>query len=168
MNITKETIIKLENLYSFYLSDDNANDLDNTPLLATRIVIGFEKLDGEYTGNYLGKTIKVPKNKETTIDYILNIINKDNVYQNFCNDFKKLLPEKYKNSVDVYPTSYGIGIFVALCFSKNERENIKKEIELILTKYNIDYKNEYSDAGWVFRYKISKAKENIDKINNII
>jgi len=111
------------------------------------------------------KTIKATK-KEITFEYIIDKINKDNVYKSFCDNFKKLLPERFKNSIDVYPASYGIGIFVALSF-RNEKETIKTEIENTLKKHNVIYSNEYSDAGWVFRYKISKSKDNIDKINSI-
>jgi len=163
MNISDITLENLNKLYSFTLTDDNINMVSKEN--ATLLNIGFERNDKDFV-NYIGKTIKATK-KEITLDYIIEKINKDNVYINFCNDFKKLLPDEYKNSINIYPTSYGIGIFVLFNY-KNSTESIKSNIESILNKYDIEYKNEYSDAMYVFRYKISKSKENIEKIKNII
>ena len=114
-------------------------------------------------GEFILITIKAPK-KELTYAMIQEKMNKDKTFINFCNNFKKLLPEKYKNMMDIYPTSYGIGVFVALNF-RNEKSIAIAEIERILTEKNISYKNEYSDAGYVYRFLISKSKENIGKIN---
>jgi hypothetical protein len=155
MNISKETIEQLETLYTISFIDDNYNDVSIDK--ASILIIGFEK-----EGNYIGKTIKATK-KEITLDYILNKINSENVYKNFCNTFKKLLNE---TSLTIYPTSYGIGVWVALS-SRNQSNNLKGKIETLLKKHNILYTNEYSDAGWVFRYKISKSKDNINKIDNL-
>ena len=90
-------------------------------------------------------------------------INNESLYINFCNNFKSLLPEKFNNSINVYPTSYGIGVFVLFSY-RNENIKIKNEIENILISKGIQYKNEYSEAGWVFRYKISKSIESLSKI----
>ena len=35
------------------------------------------------------------------------------------------------------------------------------------TAFNIKYSTEYSDARWVFRYKISKSIDNIEQIKRI-
>lgn len=114
---------------------------------------------------FLSKSIK-PTAKEMTFDYLMAKVNTDKIYQNFCESFKKLLPSEYKNSVDIYPTSYGIGVFVLFNF-RGQMDKHRQTIENCLKQYQIDFTTEYSNAGWVFRYKISKAKANIDKIINL-
>lgn len=159
MNISKQTIEQLKSeFFSFTFYDNFLNEV--SPQKATELNIGFDK---DY--NYIGKTIKETK-KETTIDYIMCKINTDKVYVNFCNSFKKLLPTKYQNSITVYPASYGIGIFVFFDY-RGQMSAIKEQIKSILDNLNIDYLTEYSDAQYVFRYKISKSKKNIDKINSL-
>lgn len=158
MNITNETIKELEKHYFLTFYDDFMNEVK--PDQASELSITF---DINY--NYVGKTIKATK-KETTFSYVMEKINNDVIYKNFVNDFKKLLPVEYKNSINVYPTSYGIGIFVLFSY-RNQHEKIKNQIENILTSKNIDFNTEYSDARYVFRYKISKSKNNIQKINNL-
>ena len=43
----------------------------------------------------------------------------------------------------------------------------KKNIENLLNSLGLTYTTEYSDAYYVFRYKISKSKENIEKIEQL-
>lgn len=110
------------------------------------------------------KTIKLPKKKLVDISYCLGKLNADSVYNNFVEEFETILEDNgIKNSINVYPTSYGIGIFVLFNF-RNETTDLKTQISGILIDLGIDFKTEHSDAGWVFRYKISKSKENIEKL----
>jgi len=56
-----------------------------------------------------------------------------------------------------YPTEYGLGIF---CFWATE--GVVKAIEALkahLKEKSIPYTNEYSDARWVYRFKIGITKE---------
>ena len=110
------------------------------------------------------KTFRLPKKKLVDLEWIMNKWNSEKAFVSFVEDFKTLLQERgYKHSINCYPTSYGIGVFVML----GHRDNIKKmksDIDNLMNEIGVDYRNEYSDAGWVFRYVISKKKENIDKI----
>lgn len=159
-----------------YYNDKSDEPLDVENIETTNIYVGLHVLNGsisdlnntrkafETEGIY--KTFKVPKKKLITPEYLINKINKDNIFINFAEDFKKLLNKAgYHNGISVYPTSYGIGVFVILTHGL---ESIKNEIKSILNKYDIEYLNEYSEARWVFRYKISKKANNIKKIKNII
>lgn len=114
------------------------------------------------------KHFKLPKNKLVDLNWVTEKLNKNNIYTSFCNDFKKILVSLgYTDSINVYPTSYGIGVFVA--FGLRDRiKNIKDDIHGVLNKFNIEYKNERSDAGYVFRFRISKKAENINKLKNIL
>jgi len=117
-------------------------------------------------GNYLNQFIKLPKKKTITIQWLMNKLNNDKVYKSFANKFQKLLKTKIKNSgYNVYATTYGIGVSNFLNFKKEKQH---KEITKLLTELNIEYKTEYSDGGWVFRFKISKSERNIQKINEFI
>ena len=56
-----------------------------------------------------------------------------------------------------YPTEYGIGIFA---FWQSEYvKNAIKKLHLHLTDGQIPFKNEWSDAGWVFRFKLGLTKD---------
>jgi hypothetical protein len=160
MYISDNTLEILNTMFTVSLIDDYINEVPKENAVAMQL--GFEKDGSKFTGNYIGKTIKSTK-KEISVDYVLSKLNSDKVYHNFCNTFEKLLDEK---SLTLYPTSYGIGIWVALTY-RSEITRLQSKVEAALSKYNIDYSNEYSDAGWVFRYKISKSKENITKLEAI-
>ena len=116
------------------------------------------------------KTIRpIPKKKLVDVGYIINRIEAKNAYTSFANDFKRLLLAEYpkfKNSINVYPTTYGIGVFVAFGLRDQLKETLN-QIETLLNKYGIDFSTGRSDAGYVFRFLISKKKENINKIRGL-
>ena len=158
MNISEQTINELSEMYNIAFYDDYMNEVQ--PAEACEMsILSTKEFD------FLGKTIKGLK-KEITTQYVLNKLNAEYIYQNFTDDFKKLLPLKYKNSINIYPTTYGIGVFVLFNY-RGQNEQIQKEIESILKRYNIDYTNEFSNARYVYRYKISKSKENIKKLSEL-
>lgn len=157
MNISTETIKELEKEYVFFFYDNFMNEVK--PEDATELHIVFRKSDFEM----IHKNIKETK-KETTYEYIMNKINSDVIYKNFSEYFNKLI-KKYNFAS--YPTTYGIGVFVAVGFRKSI-EKTKSDIENELNKLGIKFTTEYSDAMYVFRYKISKSKENIQKIENLL
>ena len=173
-NFEKHFVEKIEDLgYSLTYYDEFNNEVKNNLALCTNVFVGTKVLNGsikEYIENplleaeFIGKTIKLPKKKIISIDYLLNKIEAENIYFNFSKNFKKLLEVKGYNTVSVYPTSYGIGVFAL--FTQGFKE-IKNDIERLLTSLDIEYKNQYSSAGWVYRYVISKKKANIKKINNL-
>jgi hypothetical protein len=165
MNISKETIETLNTMYSFWASDNNGNEKPFET--ATEVVIGFEKnSEGICDDNcyYIGKSIKVPAKKEITVEWVLEKLGADKVYKDFAQYFKKLLTG---NNFNCYPTSYGIGVFVAIG-ARKDIETTKGQIDVLLNNLGIQYTTQYSDAMWVFRYKISKSKENIEKIQKIL
>jgi len=154
--------------------DDFLNDTEDNLLKCTNIFIGTKVLNGSISDYkkdmtleavFIGKTIKLPKKKLITVDYIIKKIENNNIYINFAKNFKKLLLKIGFNNINVYPTTYGIGIFIP--YTRGVK-NYKETINNLLESLGIEYSNEYSDAGWVYRYKISKKQSNINKINNII
>lgn len=127
---------------------------------ATRLIIAWQKDEQGNASGYIGKTIK---NKNLTYDLVVGKVNlESNPYKSFVDSFKKLEAIKSLELVGIYATTYGIGIFAAI----RGLENSKKVIEAELDKIGLDYKSEYSAGHWVFRYKISKAAANIEKLNS--
>ena len=122
-------------------------------------------LSGEIGGCYEYHTInKLPIKKLITLEWIIQKINKKSSYTNLCKKFQKLLKsDKYCSGYTCYATTYGIGVHVAMN-SRHNIENAKINIESVLSSYGIKYSTEYSSEGWVFRYKISKCKSNLEKI----
>jgi hypothetical protein len=110
-------------------------------------------------------TIKLPAKKLITVEYILNAISKkeniDSIYINLSKYMQSLLKDK---SMNVYPTSYGIGIY--RIYNKTQ-ESDKEQVATILSNLNLEYSNEVSEGGWVYRFKISKNKNNIEKLSTI-
>jgi DNA polymerase III sliding clamp (beta) subunit (PCNA family) len=152
-----------ENSVSWILENgiDQTSDITKAGYLS----IGFIKPIGAEDYEYVGKQIKLPKNKFVDVSYVMQQLNKDNVYNNFSDKFKLVLDKLgYSNNINVYPTTYGIGIFVFL----GDKSQASKLVASILDKAGIDYKTEYSDASFVFRYKISKSKENIAKLEDFL
>lgn len=105
------------------------------------------------------------KSKEITEDYVLKLIEKNEksykgIYGNFADKMNKLIAGR-ASQLSIYPTTYGIGIWIFYNFKAEE--NITY-VENILKEKGIEYYNEYSDARYVYRFKISKKKENLERI----
>lgn len=107
------------------------------------------------------------KSKLITKDYILKLVEKDKkLYQGFYGDFtlkmKSILKEQgISNYLNVYPTTYGIGVMVFWWHGDSWINKVRD----ILDSKGIEYYNEYSDARWVYRFKVSKKQSNLLKIN---
>ena len=159
-NIEKGLLQKLEDRgYKATFYDDNANEVPVGK--ATELRIGFTT-DGEA---YIGKSIKLPKTKQVDVNYVLEQLDKDNTYKSFADKFADALKKiGYSSGLNVYPTTYGIGVFVAFDY-KGSSDKIKAEVKKLLDDAGIKYDTEYSDARMVYRYKISKAADNIERLN---
>lgn len=110
------------------------------------------------------------KSKEITDEYIQKLIDKDKkmysgYYGKFADGMNKLLKEVgADNYLNVYPTTYGIGVWV---FYNWHVKNDVQVVEDLLKRYGIEYYNEYSDKMWVYRFKVSKRKDNISRLPNV-
>jgi hypothetical protein len=76
--------------------------------------------------------------------------------------FAKVLP-----NYNFYATSYGVGMD-AYFKSHDKILQIASPLIELLNSNNIEYYTEYSDASWVFRFKISRSKENIKRLLQIV
>lgn len=117
-----------------------------------------------FISNPINRNIKLLKtDNKNTINWLLDKLNKNN-YKNMVAIFEKVLNNNTNWSI--YPSSYGIGIFLNNGFYSNSDVEIKK-IRDYLNKNNINYKWEYSDKCFVYRFKISQSKENLNKIKSL-
>ena len=145
---------------SFTLYDNFFNDTTNHDEAVEISIVDMSEGFDMYN-------FKLPKKKEVNFEWVMNKLNTEKTFQNFTESFKKLLSLKgYNNSINAYPTSYGIGVFVFMNYRENTNQ-IKSDIESVLAEHGIEYTEGVSDAGWVFRYRISKSKENISRISEI-
>lgn len=120
----------------------------------------------EYDGKLICKKENV-KSKLITKEYVLKLIEKDKklykgIYGDFTLKMKKLLKEKnIHQHLNVYPTTYGIGVWIFWYSAEKYIDQVKE----ILDSHKIEYYNEFSDARWVYRFKVSKKRENLAKIH---
>lgn len=143
MKITKETISKLEQL-GYYVG---------LPVMSPQPDFYRQVSYEEATHLSIDyRLIKTPKAKEVTVDWVLSKINKENAYQNLSQYLRKV----FASCCSVYPASYGIG--VASLFS---REDDIKLVAEKLKSMGLKFRNELSDAGWVYRFVINRDADNM-------
>lgn len=143
MKIKKETISKMEELGYFV----------GMPVMSPQPGFYREVPYEEATHLYVGyRLIKAPKTKEVTVDWLLSKINKETAYQNLSQYLRKV----FSSCVSVYPASYGVG--VASLFSREDDINT---VANKLKSLGLKFRNELSDAGWVYRFVISKDTANM-------
>ena len=109
---------------------------------------------------------KIPE--KHTIDFfqknILKIQERVGVVAQY-RSMKKYFSEKY-NNFRIYATSFGLSV-VVVC---RNTENVKADIELIkkeLHENGIEFKTEFSNANWVYRFIFRKKQENIVKLEKM-
>ena len=153
MKISHETIKKFQDLgYLLQFYDPRFNETFN-PEKATELTVVILEEIGIYN-------IK-PKKSEMSFQWIMDQIDKKRNYKSI--DWRKVFQPLELHNVGFYVTSYGVGVEVIF----GDRDGTIQKIKDFLTAKDIDFSNEYSDAGWVYRFKIGKSKENIDKINKL-
>jgi len=107
------------------------------------------------------------KSKTITVEYVQKLVEKDRkvyagTYGKFAMCMQRLCKERgLTNKFCVYPTTYGIGVW--LFYNFNSDKHIT-QVEEIMKERGIEYYNEYSDKRWVYRFKVSKKRENIERM----
>jgi len=107
------------------------------------------------------------KSKEITVEYVQKLVEKDRkvyagTYGKFAMAMQRLCKERgYTSRFLVYPTTYGIGVW--LFYNFHAEENIA-DVKSLMDERGIEYYNEFSDHHWVYRFKVSKKRENIERM----
>jgi len=149
MNISKETIKKLESLgyvvfgMKGYKSTDEGLCFND----AEHLVVSIENADSFYI-----KSLKTPKAKEVTVDWVLSKIEKESSYKNLSQYLRKV----FGYTISVYSASYGIGVDTLGGYKQTAKTVSDK-----LNELGLKFRNEFSDAAWVYRFIISKDKDNM-------
>ncbi len=111
------------------------------------------------------KTWALPKRKPVDLKYIAD---KFQTMKDYHSTYKNLTPI-FENLIlegDIYYTSFG---FSYNNLFKNEKR-FKLDTDRLsdkLKELGIKFSTEFSDACWVFRFRISQSKENINRIKNL-
>jgi hypothetical protein len=82
-------------------------------------------------------------------------------YGTFAKRITRLLDKENIIAWSIYPTTYGIGIWSFFNFNADSNAKL---VEKLLKQRNVTYYNEYSAKRWVYRFKISKAELNLQKL----
>lgn len=124
-------------------------------------ILGFTEEQYVYT------QFKAPKQKEVNFEYLMHKLSlfysKESSYKNLAEVFKKLVTSY---SSRFYVTSYGVG-FDTFMLSHEQVLAATKQLEEYLTSHSISFSNEYSDACWVYRFKIGKSRDNLERIKEL-
>lgn len=149
MNITKETISKLNELgYNVWGRKGYETTNDGlTYKQSENLVVVLETNDV-----FIIKDFKTPKGKEVTVEWVLSKINKESSYRNLSQYLRKV----FEYSISIYPASYGIGIDTLGGYEMNANKVSSK-----LQEIGLKFRNELSDAGWVYRFVISRDADNM-------
>jgi len=86
-----------------------------------------------------------------------NMYSKEKLLEQIYDNFNTDIIEDTLLRYGFYPTTYGVGIFCY--FQTNSVMNSISKMKQFLTNQNIPYKNEFSDAKWVYRFKININKD---------
>jgi len=87
-------------------------------------------------------------------------------YSRFAGEFRRLINAKgLDKSWSVYPTEYGIGIWIYYNWNSERDCRLVKEL---MDESGVEYSNEYSNAAWVYRFRLAKGEKNLDRIREVI
>jgi len=108
---------------------------------------------------------KVGKSFLVTEEYVQKVIEREQKaysgkYGEFAIDIQRMFAEKFSNGNVlgyIYPTTYGIGVWVFFNWKKDE---CIAKVREVLDGMNVGYSNEFSEAGYVYRFRVSKKSEN--------
>ncbi|BAV39164.1 hypothetical protein BPT24_042 [Tenacibaculum phage pT24] len=115
-------------------------------------------------------TIKIPKVKAYTTEYVLERISKkQNVtYRNYTSDFKKVadIINADKSLPNVRACNYGLGV-ETIFGSRKDNFELMESVGKACEKLGLEVTYGCSDAEWVRHIKISKKQSNIKLIEKL-
>lgn len=172
MKITKETIKRFEaenSLLSLHFAygarcfsmgysewTRSGNQIEDATWVQ---ILGWDEND-----RYIGFVFKPPKSKEVTFEYLMNKVEshlgRESSWVNLRDTFERLLPNLGHR---FHTTSYGVA-FDTFMLSHESVMKYTEELRLWLEGKGIEFTNEYSDAAWVYRFRIGRSAANLARI----
>jgi hypothetical protein len=158
MYITKEFLqdIKLHNMYVMFCDYDTLDEVNLKD--ATGINIGCYDQGVIPIGTFM----RTPKKKPIDLEWVMSKVNKDSTFISLTETMKTVVGNN--SGIAVYAASYGVGMFRLFGIDKDRLTKIRSFFE----SNSIEYRNEYSDANYVYRFVISKSKDNIERIKKAL
>lgn len=159
MNITRETISRMKDLgYIVEAVDDRCNKISFTKGNMLFIYRDLKNgiWDNDDTVFFL--TIKTPKQKEVTVEWILSKLDRNSSYKNLSQYLRKI----FDYSISIYPASYGFGVDTFGGYKATAKKVSEKLEEL-----ELKYRTEFSDACWVYRFIVSKDSGNMKILESL-
>jgi hypothetical protein len=164
MRVTENTLSEIKECYEVYWYDDYLNEV--SPEKATKLHVSWETSGRIEDWVPVGISFPLPKKKEITFGWVNERVTSKQgsvrAMVDFSKKFKDFLHKNGFTTFNVYPTSYGIG--VSTLFRGSNSQGDIQDVKNALDNIGVHYTNEYSDALWVYRFCISKSKENINTI----
>ena len=160
-----QQILKTEDIRNTtYIKDDILKEFDLKDFTAyienDYIIIVYTNAEG-----FKSRSIKLPKkcfngiSKKWFIDRVNKVLEITNI--NYIDLFKKL----NLNAGNLYYTSYGFGYsIIGAGYFKDKFNKEIQDIKTFLDNLKIKYYTEISAGGWVYRFKISQNKDNLNKL----
>jgi len=121
--------------------------------------------------NYVYRTFNLPVVEKRTLNYYVKKINQtinklgfQSQWENLTTFFKENLQIQTSR---VYYTSFGFSID---CFGRSGKkiQEIADTFRGVFDKEGIVYKNEFSDAFWVYRFRFSQGQANLKRIESFL
>jgi hypothetical protein len=149
-------ILGVDGIVISFWSNPNFSNVKEVPFTqAYECLIKYDK-------NCSGLWVKLPK--KFTVEWVHNQIIRKIQTQSI--DYKKIFNKGIKdNNLRLYPTTYGFGISTFQS-SKTIAQEVDKVREFLGIN-GIEYKNEYSEQHYAYRFVISKSKDNLQKLVNL-
>lgn len=117
-----------------------------------------KKYDYEYGGRDYTWAEKSAKEKEYCyVHHASNMYSKGQLLEQIENNFSDEHITSGLIRYGFYPTEYGVGIFCY--FMTNGVQNAIDAMKKFLSGKSIPFTNEFSDARWVYRFKLGLSKE---------
>jgi len=156
MDVLHKVKADLEALgFTICYTDKLGNECGRFPVHAERMEMGKVE-DGHYLG------VVFPTINKMTTDWAI---------QRFCTlieakqkkqsvKWGELFAKAGIRGASFYPTSYGFGMYALV----GDIQDKAKQVHAFLQSKGIQYKNEFSEARWVYRFVVSTSKDNVSKL----
>ena len=154
MNIKKDTLEKIKSLGYHVWGMGNS-------IYTTEEGLSWTKADHlvVVSEDFKINTFKAPKNKEVTVEWVMDKLNSQSAYLNLSKYLRKI----FDYSISIYPTSYGIGVDAFCGKYKDSADKVASK----LSELGLKYRNEFSDARWVYRFVVSRNAHNINILKSL-